>query len=383
MPKKQKSGLYRTKIKIGVDADGKNIVKWISGKTQRELGAERRRVLEHYIDGKKSASDKPFGACAQSWFDSIKKASSATGGKSPSTIESYRTALNKDILPVFGNRNMRAIQSAELQDFVDNFAGKSRTKITYICAALDGVFEYACKDKVLAENPCTHVKRPDAKEAEEKRSLTAAERNRIVAVAKSHPQGAYLACMYYLGARPGEIRGLQWGDFDWERALVHIQRDIDYKKRGEDKVGALKNKKSNRFVPIPQDLAEILRPLQESEDHFVFSGTRSGSSLSKTSAERLWVRLMVACQMAVELPKGANAYRPSDIRSQYKPIITPHSMRHNYVTMCWENGMDVYIASKLAGHKSIKTTMDIYTHLSDSQLDKAIESVDKMFTPSK
>lgn len=383
MPKKQKSGLYRTKIKIGVDADGKSIVKWISGKTQRELEAERRRVQEHYIDGKKSASDKPFGACAQSWFASVKRVTSAMGGKSPSTIESYRTALNKDILPLFGNRNMRAIQSAELQDFVDSFAGKSRTKITYICAALDGVFEYACKERILAENPFAHIERPEAKEAEEKRSLTIAERDRIVAVTKSHPQGAYLACMYYLGARPGEIRGLQWGDFDWSRSLVHIQRDIDYKKRGEDKVGALKNKKSNRFVPIPADLAEILRPLQGAEDQFVFMGTRSGSSLSKTSAERLWVKLMVACQMAIELPEGANAYRPSDIRSRYKPIITPHSMRHNYVTMCWENGIDVYIASKLVGHKSIKTTMDIYTHLSDSQLDIAIRSVDNMFAPSK
>ena len=37
MPSKQKNGLYRTKIKIGVDADGKDIVKWISGKTKAEL----------------------------------------------------------------------------------------------------------------------------------------------------------------------------------------------------------------------------------------------------------------------------------------------------------------------------------------------------------
>lgn len=54
-------------------------------------------------------------------------------------------------------------------------------------------------------------------------------------------------------------------------------------------------------------------------------------------------------------------------------------MRHNYVTMYWKKGIDVYTASKLVGHKSIKTTMDIYTHLSDKQMDKAIIEVESMF----
>ena len=37
MPKKQKSSLYRTKVKVGTDHTGKPIVKWVSGKTQKEL----------------------------------------------------------------------------------------------------------------------------------------------------------------------------------------------------------------------------------------------------------------------------------------------------------------------------------------------------------
>ena len=37
MAKKQSNGLYRTKVKIGVDPDGNDIVKWVSGKTKKEL----------------------------------------------------------------------------------------------------------------------------------------------------------------------------------------------------------------------------------------------------------------------------------------------------------------------------------------------------------
>ena len=102
---------------------------------------------------------------------------------------------------------------------------------------------------------------------------------------------------------------------------------------------------------------------------------------------------MAACDMAEQIPQSAErapAADPAnprkddrnarDLRRLYKPIITPHTLRHNYATMCWENDIDVYSAMRLLGHSSIKTTMDIYTHLTDSQLGKMTEMVDDMFS---
>lgn len=378
MASKQKSGLYRTKVKIGVDADGKPINKWVSGKTKKELEEERRKVVAYYITGDHRSEDKLFGLCAQEWFADL-RAKVERGELSESTLYSYRSALNKDILPVFGNRNMRAIHSQDLQKFVNQFAGMSQTKITYITAALDNILQDACKNGILQKNPFEFVKKPQSSEASERRALTEAERRRVIDVSISHKYGPYIACMYYLGARPGEIRGLQWGDIDWDKGIIHIQRDIDFKKTGSDKVGSLKNAKSNRFVPVPKPLADILSELRGADDQFIFEGARSHSHLAKTTAERMWIELMVACDLAEPLEPGANNYRDSDIRSKYKALITPHTMRHNYVTMCWENGLDVYTASKLVGHKSINTTMNIYTHLSERQMSKAVAQVSQMF----
>lgn len=371
MAKKQASGLYRTKVKIGVDANGKDMVKWVSGKTKKELEDAKQIVINHFINGSAMEEDMPFGLYAKQWFDT------KTANLSASSIQSYRTALNVDILPEFGARNLRAIKPSELQSFINRYAGKSATKITMLKATLSGVFESACVDRILKENPMAHVKKPNAAEAKEKRALTEAERGRIQEVAATHPNGAYLAAMFYLGARPGEIRGLQWGDFDFSGGYVCIQRDIDYKDGG--KVGALKTKQSRRMVPVPQVLADILLPLRAEADAFVFRGSNSGTALSKTSAERLWVELMKACGMVRPVEAGENKFPAYDIRSQYAPIITPHILRHNYITMCWESGFDVYMTQKLVGHKSIKTTMDIYTHLSDKQFEKAKISVGEMF----
>lgn len=372
MATKQSSGLYRTKVKIGVDAAGKDVVKWVSGKTKKELEEAKQEVVRFYINGEGLAEDQLFGVYAQTWFKAKRVNLSA------STIESYRTALNRHILPVYGTRNLRAIKPTELQNFLNEFAGTSTTKITMIKATLHGIFEAACVDRILKDNPMDHVKKPNARESAEKRALTQAERERIQQVAATHPRGAYLAALYYLGARPGEVRGLQWGDFDWDDHYVSITRDIDYKDGA--KAGTLKTKQSRRTVPVPPALEALLKPLQGDPGAFVFSGPNSGTALSKTCAERLWVELMCECDLVRPTIEGENKFVSKDIRSRFVPLITPHVMRHNYITLCWENGFDVYLTQKLVGHKSIKTTMDIYTHLSDKQLEKAKMQVTDMFS---
>ena len=376
MAKKQKSGLYRTKVKVGVDAEGKDINKWVSGKTKAELEQARKEVTVYYIDGTGLEEDRLFGAYAVEWFNVRKKP-----GLSASSVQSYRTALNKDILPVFGNRNLRAIRPTELQVFVNGFAGKSATKITMITATLDGVFKSACIDRILDKNPMTHVRKPAATPAVEKRALTEAERERIEHVCATHVNGAYLAAMYYLGVRPGEARGLQWGDFDFENDLVHIQRDIDFKAHGE--AGALKTRASDRRIPVPAALKEILKPHRELPNVFLFRGRASGEALSKTTSERLWVELMAECGLVEANNSNARKYREGDIRNIFDPVITPHMLRHNYITMCWENGIDVYTTMRLVGHTSIKTTMDIYTHLSNAQMEQAKIDVGDMFDRKK
>lgn len=370
MATKQKSGLYRTKIKIGVDANGKDVVKWVSGKTKKELEDAKREVVAHYIEGKANAPDRLFGEYAIHWFRVVK-----SPGMSPSSLESYRTALNKNILPEMGERNLRAISAMELQQFINGFAGMSATKIAVVSAALKGIFESACADHILENSPMKHVRKPKASSPEEKRPLSDEERQRIEMICASRSDALYLALMYYMGLRPGEARGLQWGDVDWTAGTVHVQRDIDYKDHG--RVGDVKTRKSNRVVPLPDALRAILGDIRGMPDLFIVRG-KKGGSLAKTSAERLWVELMESCGM-VEPVEGETSYRTSDIRSKWKPIITPHTIRHNYATMCWEKGIDPYTTMRLMGHSSIKTTMDIYTHLNDKQIQNMADKIEIVF----
>lgn len=370
MPKKQKSGLYRTKVKVGTDQTGKPIVKWVSGKTQKELENAKREVIAHYVEGRAAVSDRLLGDYAVQWFNVVK-----APGLSPSSLESYRTTLNKDILPQLGERNLRAITATELQALVNGYAGMSATKITVICAALSGLFDSACADGLIAQNPMDYIHKPKATPAAEKTILSADQRRAVEQVCASNPRALYLALMYYLGLRPGEARGLMWSDIDFDARTIHVQRDIDYKAGG--KVGQLKTPKSNRVIPLPDALSAVLSGFRGLPNTFIVQGAKGGS-LARVSAERLWCELMIDCGLAV--PAASSNYRDGDPRAHWTPIITPHALRHNFASMCWESGIDAYTAMRLLGHSSIKTTMDIYTHLSDAQLHQIGSKVDAMFS---
>ena len=371
MPKKKTP--YRSKVKIGVDAEGKDLVKYIQGYTKAELAEARKAVIARYITGEALAKDRLFGDYATEWFRVRKEPF-----VSAATRNNYRTTLNRHLFPAFADRNLRAIRPAELQAFVNTYAGQSKSQITNIIGTLQAIFAAARQDGFVRANPAEDLRRPKAKPAEERRALTQDERRRIEALFTTHEHGLYLATMYYTGMRPGEVRGMQWGDIDWTANLIHVQRDIDY--AAGARVGELKTAASERYVPLAAPLRDLLLPARQLPTAFLFPG-KDGAPLASVTARRMWLSLMAAAGLADPIPADEpTCYGPGDIRGQYRAIITPHALRHNFITMCWESGMDIMLTMKLVGHTDYETTRNIYTHLSRRHLDAAQRQLDAMFS---
>jgi integrase len=107
-----------------------------------------------------------------------------------------------------------------------------------------------------------------------------------------------------------------------------------------------------------------------------------GKLPTQYEVDKIWVSLMDALGMvrATPEPSEKRKRRYYGLRREVQPIITPHCMRHNYITMCWENGIDVMLVMKIVGHKDAKTTLNIYTHLSRTQLEAAHDKLNGMFS---
>lgn len=202
--------------------------------------------------------------------------------------------------------------------------------------------------------------------------MTEDEHAAVERVSKLSGRGALIAVMYYLGLRRGEALGLKWGYFDWNINEVHVQRDIDYAAGSSGAVGDLKSNASNRTIPLPNDLIEILSPLRADDASFVFRA-RGGKSLSASSFLREWVKLVVECGFAT--PVKRDPEKAKDVRFEWEYEITPHYLRHDYITRLFEAGIDPIIIMRLAGHADYRTSANVYTHVSTVKLHEAVKKL--------
>lgn len=355
MAKKQKSGLYRTKVKIGVDANGKDINKWVSGSTKAELERARQDVIKYYILGESAPRDIMFGEYVQRWFKS--KRNPRVDG---ATSENYRTMINVHILPAFGKRQFRAITPHDLQSWMDEFKGCSVSKIDKLYMLIRAICRDAHAEGIIARNIAAGLLKPLPKKKDDRRALNPEETKGVLkAISENdNPEGRLLATMYYLGLRRGEALGLQWGDFDFENQMVHVQRDIVYV-RGKTTISDLKTKTSDRYVIVPTVLINLLIPYQGDPKAWLFV-SKTGEPICQSSYKRIWLRLMTSAGL---------------LDSESKPIITAHWLRHTYATKLFYAGIDAVIAMWLLGHESYETTIDIYTHLRKSRFQKFPEDM--------
>lgn len=353
MATKQKSGLYRAKVKIGVDENGKDIYKYVSGKTKKELEKARADAIAYYIEGTGPAADVLFGPYAINWYKTFK-----APNLKPSTQASYRTVLNNHVLPAFGDRNIRAISVADIQKLLNSLSSKASTLTVVAKSILTGVLNSACADRIIQHSPMYYVscKVSSKPKISERRALTNEERRRITVACQNNPDAAYIALLYYLGLRRGEARGLRWGDIDWHEGLVHVARSID--DHNSAMPGTPKTDSSIRTVPAPKPLLMILDKHRGLPDMYILHGPNN-TPMTNHRLNKIWQSIIVDMCGITD--------------------ITPHVLRHNYITLCWEAGIDVYATARFVGHSNVTTTLSIYTHLSQDREKENAKAVKKAF----
>ena len=82
-----------------------------------------------------------------------------------STLREYTTLLNKHILPVFGEKDIREITTDDIQQFMNSKAAMSRKSIHEMVMVLGMVLESAMEDEIITRNPARskRLKNPSKK----------------------------------------------------------------------------------------------------------------------------------------------------------------------------------------------------------------------------
>lgn len=350
MPTKQKSGLYRAKVRLG-DKDGKPVYKYISGKTKAELEKARREIIEVYVEGRYASKRLLFDEYLDQWIETCLVGSSVT-------VKQRTYLINRFIRPKLGKHSLRSITAMDLQEIINDMAKRnlSRAYMLTVKQTICIVFRDALADRVIDHDPSTRLTVRDAPEKKRTvRPLTEEERVRYLQYADEHPSiQLFLYILYYTGVRIGEALGFQWGDIDWANHTISVNRDIDEVTKLPS---TLKTKNAYRSIPIPPQLYAVLQANRGTPTAHIVTGYLGRQTYP------IYMRM-----------KFAAAMRELGIEG-----VTPHSMRHNYITMCYEAGIDCAIVTRVVGHASYAITQDVYTHLSETIKRKTDQQIVAMF----
>jgi integrase len=135
------------------DAHGQRHFKKERFRTQRDAKARKREVEQQISDA--SIPDDAAGRLTVSHWAERWYASKSARTK-PSTAKGYRVILDASVLPVFGEARIRAITTADVQEWVDGLTQAPPT-IKHHFQTLRAVLAHAVKGKAISTNPAVGV----------------------------------------------------------------------------------------------------------------------------------------------------------------------------------------------------------------------------------
>lgn len=180
--------------------------------------------------------------------------------------------------------------------------------------------------------------------------------------------------MLFCGLRRGELLALTWNDIDLVKREITINKAVNYVSNTPQLKGP-KSEAGKRVVPIPDAIIPALtRP--RSSSLMVCPSAETGEVMTGTAYKRAWESYLHYLNIRAG---GRDASRSRPPIRAMEPF-TAHQLRHTYATMLYDAGVDVLTAQRLLGHGSVKTTMEVYTHLSEKKEQHSIAALNALIT---
>ena len=221
---------------------------------------------------------------------------------------------------------------------------------------LSAIFHAAIDNDLCFKNPVKNIK-ITSKPKQERHVYTAEQAKIAEQYAMKH--GRYdIVLLMHTGLRRSELLGLQWGDLDFEKKLLHIQRAVTQTKGGI-LIDKPKTKTSIRAIPISDFVVAILEKIERT-GLYVITGKHPNEPMKPHTYADHFSDFMKRMQKETGLP-----------------ILTPHELRHTFGTLLRENDVDIYTIQKVLGHSDITVTSGIYVHNDIEVLRKRLKVDEK------
>ena len=346
----------------------------IYGKTQAEL-AEKVKAHRQKVGAIQPKSTMTVADYAASQLEIMR------ARVSDATYVGYEEKVRLHILPSLGEMRLCDVSPDDLERTLSRCMVLSTSAYRVVHMLLRRIFGAAQINGLIDRDPSAGLSSKGGIAPKEKHALSDEEAETLFAALDGLPVLTFVMVAYYCGLRREEILALKWENVILDSDTPYIRVRLAWRiKRNQAIISdQLKSRAALRDVPMPDDLAEHMRGVRKQavycgDTDYVFCGA-DGKPLSGTQYRNLWAQVTRRTTATRTYTRYANGQKTvHTVSPQYKAAaknnsgvqyvldfcVTPHQLRHTFVTNLIYDGVDLGGRRIIKKHETIKITMEIY-----------------------
>lgn len=327
--------------------------------------------LELEDQGIGSINTLSFQEVYELWIDQHSKEVKIT------TYDAIVSKFKSRILPKFGHMKINSITRVYCQKVVNEWAKEFKTFNDYKVQA-NLVFKYALKLNIIQQNPMDYVTIPKRQnemiynQQDEKQNFFSKEELKLflktVEKEMDYKTFTIFRLLAFTGARKGEILALHWSDIDFNKKTISFKRTLVVTK-GKQLLQTPKTPTSRRLISIDDGTLAVLKKWRRRQiDEF----NKVNNPLATDEQQPLFTRYDYLEEKMKLFRLASLNDKLSVFFEKHKELnpITIHGFRHTHASLLFEAGASIKDVQVRLGHTDIQTTMNIYTHVTNSAKEK-------------
>ncbi len=292
-----------------------------------------------------------FGAYLDHWLPKV----AVLKDLSPTTVREHKRTVEKIIKPALGDVDLRKLDAGVLDDLYVSLRTRERplspSSVRRIHSVISAALSQAVKEGKVMRNAAMRATPPSARQLVKAAPSPAEVQAMIASADKDDSDMATLIALAAVtGARRGELCGLRWGDVDFDRGTLVIERSVSVVD-GQWITKATKTH-AGRVLALDSFADEVLRRQRARHEDWAVD---LGVELTD-----LTPILTYDLQRPISPDTASHYVRKIATAAGVDTHL--HALRHFAATQMIGGGHDVRTVAGRLGHKDASTTLKVYSH---------------------
>lgn len=284
-----------------------------------------------------------------------------------STYWNTRFIFDKHIISALGDFMISAIDTSFCQTVANKWAKSSPKRYQRFINYSGMVFQYAASTGKIETNPMNNILMPTAENDNLDKLPNFYERKTLLLFLdrmKLYPfmRYSFFFLLAYTGLRKGEALSLTWRDIDLNNGTLNVNKTLAVGKSGKLLIQKPKTNSSSRVISLDSSTVLVLKKWKsiQNEELDILQHIPSLDQLVFSNVDNKLLN-----------PRTPQSWLDSFYNKNPRiDRITVHGFRHTHASLLFEAGATMKQTQDRLGHSNIKTTMNIYTHVTQSSKEE-------------